>query len=524
MSASREKRSRQELSSSGQTNPKTVREAQQRREEKRSSILYGIIAAAFILVTVSVIVWKSNIIQRNATAAVIDGEKYTAAEVAFHYQNVYRSFLNRNYTYISYGLIGLNPNISPSAQTISADDAAMLGLEEEKSGQTWKDYFVDMALEQMSVVQSVLKAAQDEGFVYPDSVQTDYDDSMAALRSNAAASNLSVNQYLQSNMGGAMTEQVYGERLLASIRYEAYAQAKEDSLTYSDSDLESAYSADRSLYDRATYEAVTISGTAESTTDADGNTVEPTEAENAAAMAAAKSAAEEMLAAYLSGESLETLAESNDKATYSHPERTGYASNPLMDWVFDDARRTGDAQVVEGTSSYYVAVFQEKSRNDYNTIDVRHVLIRPAEVLTTDDGGAGTDGDAGMDAARQKAEELLAQWKAGPATEESFADLARENSEDGNASAGGLYEQVYQGQMVDTFNDWCFDSSRRPGDTGVVETAYGCHVMYFVGENLPYWKVQVSGDLKDQAMNEWYASFTEGHTIEANSSGIKYVG
>ena len=86
MSASREKKSRQELNGSGWTDPKTAREAQQRKEQRRSSILYGVIAVAFALVAVTVIVWKSNIIQKTTTAATIDGEKYTAAEISFHYE------------------------------------------------------------------------------------------------------------------------------------------------------------------------------------------------------------------------------------------------------------------------------------------------------------------------------------------------------------------------------------------------------------------------------------------------------
>ena len=88
MSASREKQLRQE--NVGQPDPKTIREAQQRKSEKRSNVLYGAIAAVFVVVALASLVWRSNIIPRSATAAVIDGEKYTAAEVSFYYQNAYR--------------------------------------------------------------------------------------------------------------------------------------------------------------------------------------------------------------------------------------------------------------------------------------------------------------------------------------------------------------------------------------------------------------------------------------------------
>ena len=99
-----------------------------------------------------------------------------------------------------------------------------------------------------------------------------------------------------------------------------------------------------------------------------------------------------------------------------------------------------------------------------------------------------------------------------------------ENSADGSKYVGGLYTQVYQGQMVDAFNDWCFDASRQPGDTGIVETTYGYHVMYFVGQDLPYWQAQVTSALKDQDYAEWVQAFTADSSIEQNNSGMKYVG
>ena len=36
--------------------------------------------------------------------------------------------------------------------------------------------------------------------------------------------------------------------------------------------------------------------------------------------------------------------------------------------------------------------------------------------------------------------------------------------------------------MVNSFSAWCFDKDRKTGDTGIVMTDYGYHIMYFVGE------------------------------------------
>ena len=110
---------------------------------------------------------------------------------------------------------------------------------------------------------------------------------------------------------------------------------------------------------------------------------------------------------------------------------------------------------------------------DY-TIDVRHILY------LSDADGDETVTDEEKAAAKAKADAMLAEFRKDP-SEERFAQLASENTEDpGSKESGGLYENVYRGQMVKTFNDWCFDSARKPGDTGVVETEYGYHVMYFV--------------------------------------------
>ena len=78
--------------------------------------------------------------------------------------------------------------------------------------------------------------------------------------------------------------------------------------------------------------------------------------------------------------------------------------------------------------------------------------------------------------------------------------------------------------MVPTFNDWCFDAGRKPGDSGIVETDFGYHIMYFVGQSTPYWKVQVRTNLANAEMDEWYESFAQDHTIDKSDSGMKYVG
>ena len=161
----------------------------------------------------------------------------------------------------------------------------------------------------------------------------------------------------------------------------------------------------------------------------------------------------------------------------------------------------------------YAASSIEKS--DVNMVNVRHILIVPEE--KNDDG---TYTDAAWTAAEQKAQSLLDEWKAGEHTEDSFAFLAAENSADtGSASNGGLYEGVYPGQTVDAFDAWCFDAARQPGDTGIVKTDYGYHVMYFssVCEH-PYWYVRAESDylnkLSADVSEEVSAKFESAESVQ----------
>lgn len=540
MSASREKQNRQ--AASGQADPKTAREAQQRREEKRTNLLYGVIAAAVLVAVIASFVWRSDFIPKTTTAATIDGEKYTAAEVEYYYQTAYRNFVsNSQYSYfLSY--LGLNTNATLKSQSINSTAAAMLGIElpdadaesaEADSeadplaptGMTWHDYFLDEALDNMRVIQAALKAAEAEGFQYPAGVQVQYDDNMDALKAVAAASGISVSQYLKGNFGAGVTEKVYGEQLMRVLRYSAYADAYQDSLTYSDSELEEAYGADRNTYDHVSYEVVSFSGAAESTTDDEGNTVEPTEEEAAAALEAAQDLAQTVLDGFQDGGDLEELANEND-GTYSKNENGTYsAGNVMSEWLYDSARKSGDASTLADGTVQYVVVFHDRFRDENPTIDIRHILVSLGTGSIAEGEEGYEDQQAQLKAdAHAKAEELLAQWQSGEATEDSFAALALKESADGSKYDGGLYTEVYQGQMVTEFNDWCFDTARQSGDTGVVDTQYGSHVMYFSGVNAARWQTQVAANLRTEAYTAWEEDLVKDVTVQRSESGLKHIG
>ena len=509
---------------------KVVSEADQRKAEKRSNLMYTLIAVAFVIVAAVSIFWRftSNAPQKDLPAVTINGQEYTAAEVNFYYQNLYGNFVNNNYYFLSF--MGLDMNSSLKEQVISEDAAALLGLEGIESGTTWHEYLMQETLAQMAAAQELLADAESNGYTYPDSLQDLFESNMLALETTAASNNMSAADYLAAVFGSNMTKEIYEKHLMNALKYEIYATETAESFTYTAADLQTAYEADRNTYDNAAYEYVLINGAAETTTDADGNTVDATEEESAAAKEAAKLAADEMLAALNNGGNLEALASANNKATYVNETAGVYYATALTEWAFDMDRQAGDTAVLESGSNYYVVLFHERYRDNTNTVDVRHILLQPAAgTLTSDAEGYEAEHEQLLADCLAEAEALLEQWKSGDATEESFAALANEYSTDGGSNtAGGLYIGVQPGTMVPEFNDWCFDASRKPGDTGIVYGTNGgyegYHIMYYSADNLPVWEMSVETNLRNEDTINWLSTFGANAVIEQIESGIALVG
>ena len=197
------------------SDPKTLREAQQRKAEKRSNLMYGTIAVVFVLVAIVCIVWKSNVIPKTATAATVNGEKYTAAEVNFYYKSSIQNFYNQNSYLISY--LGLDLSGDLRKQTYA-------------EGKSWFDFFMDQAMKQMADVQALNDAAAKDGFTWNDELQAQLDTSMESLKSAASSYGYTTKQYLSMAFGSTMTEKIYTEQMKRAILAEAYSQQYQDSL------------------------------------------------------------------------------------------------------------------------------------------------------------------------------------------------------------------------------------------------------------------------------------------------------
>lgn len=118
------------------------------------------------------------------------------------------------------------------------------------------------------------------------------------------------------------------------------------------------------------------------------------------------------------------------------------------------------------TEQEILDAWNKKSHED--TVEAAHILLK------VDDPAKDAE-------VKAKAEAILKKVKSG----ESFAELARKNSQDtGSASQGGYLGPFQRGQMVKEFEDAAF--ALKPGETSdLVRTQYGYHIIRVLKHEIP---------------------------------------
>lgn len=180
-----------------------------------------------------------------------------------------------------------------------------------------------------------------------------------------------------------------------------------------------------------------------------------------------------------------------------------------------------DEKTVE---AYYAEHEAELKKNGItkesgSLVDVRHILVQLDDVKAESNGKVNYTEDQWIQC-QKKAQELLDKWKSGEATETSFAKLANENSKDGGSNTkGGLYQQVEKGMMVEAFDAWIFDASRAYGDTEIVKTEFGYHIMFFV-RNEPKWMIAATSSYLSDRVDEMLAQGEKEYPVTVHYDNI----
>ncbi len=206
----------------------------------------------------------------------------------------------------------------------------------------------------------------------------------------------------------------------------------------------------------------------------------------------------------------------------------GYMTTYYNGFMFFQSQYEAMVPTQEEMESYFTEHEEEYAASGITRegiyVDVRHILVLP-EGATVETIYTETFSEEAWAVAEKQADDILNEWLSGEQTEEMFALLANDHSADtGSNTAGGLYTNVYEGQMVEEFEAWCFDEARQVGDYGIVKTDLGYHIMYFSASR-PIWQSQVESDILSERGMEMINATTDKYpmTVEYEKIMIGYV-
>lgn len=537
MSASSNKKLRTEQDTSKLTE-RQIAEQQEAKKVKMYTIAFVVVLVILLAIAayvgISQYIRTSGMNENKTIALTVGDTQLNNTELNYFFMDSVNNFYSQNGNYAA--IFGLDVTKPLNQQVMDPE-----------TGDTWADYFVNTAKTNATSVYALYGAAVKEGFTMPEAQQNSVDSTISTLELYSTIYGYKdANQYLKAIYGSGASLESYRSYLEKTMLASAYQTAYADSLTFTDADLRAAEADNYNKYSSYAYNYynLPVSKFLEGgTTDENGNTTYSDEEKAAAqqkAEAAAKSlTGDEITTAQALDAAIAALSINADNDTamstrYDDQSYTGINST-IAQWLSDSSRKEGDitylansttdADGKETINGYYVVRFDSVNDNTFPLKNVRHILVS-FEGGTSDDSGNITYSEEEKAAAKATAEELLNQWKSGEATEDSFAALATEKSSDtGSTANGGLYEDIYPNQMVASFNDWCFAEGRKAGDTGIVETQYGYHVMYFVGDSdVTYRDYQIRNELTENAVSEWYADLIANTSVTAGDTRYLSLG
>ena len=518
-----------------------AKEAQKKAKRSPKSVKAGKIAVKVISIVLAVVLVLGTIggvlnffgaPQKAIKVTVDDNIKFSLAEFNYYYFVTWSNFYQTSAQYDQYygagtGLqaTGYDNKKSPDAQEYKDDYSAMTGVTVKDLGvenPTWADVFKYATVNQITQIKFGANKATEAGLKLTEENKKEIDKNIEDARKRAKESDFSLDRFLRATYGNGVTEkllrQVFTESYLATAYFEKLQKDMDGAIT--PEQIDAAYNVDKTKYDLVDVRIYQFSTTAPKY-DKDATAEEKAEI--------LKKAQEETKAkanAFFEGVTDEAsfidlakrdILGKDPKSKDDADKKTSFkgmtfeafngSSEKAAKWAYDAKTAVGDKTLIELEAGEYLVLLMTKTAyKDMKPAsnDVRHILVSFPETEKDKDGKAKPVTDAQKTETKAKADAILAEYLKNP-TEDNFAKLAKEKSQDpGSKDNGGLYEGVNaETQFVEPFLTWTLDPQRKAGDTGIVETDYGYHIMFYSKGNGVSW----SDTVKKTLLADQYSDF-----------------
>ncbi len=457
---------------------------------------------------------------RDRVIAKVGDRELTNAKLQVYYWIYVYSFMEENSYYLS--MLGFDYTKDFSTQECYLH-----------KGVSWQEYFIEQALAAWHQYTVLNLKAEEEEYKLPEEEQKYLDGLWDTMTEQAKKYGYKDGQeMLEKEMGVGSTFEAYLQYTKETFVGMGYYNQFAENIKLTEEDIAKHYEENSKDYEDNKIakmgEAYCVSVRhiliQPVTKDSDGNTID-----TETAWETCRQKAQALLDGYLQGGKIDedafaALAKEHTEDTGSKTNGGLYADfargkmvEEFEAWSFDTARKYGDTGLVKTTYGYHIMFFV--SGSEIFSTSVRHILIAPE--TTKDADGKDVVTDAAWAACKEKAEKLLAEYlKSGKIDEDAFAALAKEHTEDtGSKTNGGLCAQFARGEMVEEFEAWSFDAARQYGDTGLVKSDYGYHIMFFVGSQTEWFRFAEYSLIMD-ACNDLLSALKVKYPMEADYNKI----
>ena len=459
---------------------------------------------------------EGDLMNPASVVATVDGEKVSVGMFNYYFS----SMVNYYESYASYGYFDLDTTKDYATQYTEDEDGNKI---------SWLDFFKNETMNEIKSVTAYYNAGIKAGVTLTDKQKETIDTQIESLKTSASEQGISLAEYIETNFGEYCTEDTLRlmlEQYYITSNYKGMLAADTQ---VTDEEIDK-YFADN----KTDYYTINFSYLA---TEYDNSSDE------------AKQNSEKIIKDYMSKiidresiialvpdiykdyieqdaqsamESDSTLSKEDaiDSATENYEQSVDATvtgadapfSEEITSWLFSEETPVGSTNYYvdeDAGYAYIILKTEQATLSDEETYTVRHILIQPEAEESADGQNAETEyTDEQWAAAEKKANEILEKYNAGDKTEYSFALLAENNSTDtastsagSSGTFGGLYEGIRLGEMVPEFENWSIDDARKYGDTAIVKSDHGYHIMFFINK-CPSYESQIISQVKNDKILE----------------------
>lgn len=451
-----------------------------------------------------------------SVVATVDGQKISIGMYDYYYASIVSYYEQ----YASYGYYSLDTTKEYSKQYTTDDDGNKI---------SWQKFFETEALKEVEQITTYYSKALEEGVTLTSAQKKTIDKQISTLKDSASQNDVSLDQYIKANFGTYCSEdtiRIMLEQYYLSANYKGKFKCE---TKVTDNDVDKYYNDHKNDYKKI--EFYYIASPYDATDDNSKNESIKTAEKIMAKMKDKKSVialVPEVYSSYIDSQVKSSMAQDSTLTEKKAREEAvkSYESNvvttvsgsdsPFDDkmntWLFSDDTKVGSKKYYIDESAGYIYIVLKTSKasvEEDETYTVRHILVAPESGSNSSSSTSEKTEytDEQWAAAKKKADSILAKFNKTDKSEYEFAKLAEQYSTDSastssgsNDSFGGLYESVTLGQMVPDFEKWSIDDSRKYGDTGIVKSDYGYHIMFFIND-CPEYQSKIIAQIKSDRLS-----------------------